>query len=164
MADVVVLGTQAKSRGWIDEFLPVAALGGLALLAVYLLPGILSQVTNRGTSSGSTGTAGTPSALDSISKTVSQLITGIPQSIQAAVNVPGQYVNLGTSSTPQQGYGIGSLFVNTGAGFPTNLFPLGDVIDTSQTLTGGQQAETIANLCKEPYTGWWTGIGICPGG
>jgi hypothetical protein len=87
------------------------------------------------------------------------------QTVQGEANTPGEYVNLGDSTTPETGTGLGDLFVDTGEGTPTDLFPLGDVIDTSRSLSTTVQAETLSNLCSNDIpSAWWEEPGgLCSG-
>lgn len=157
----------------------VLALGALALGALYLLPKLLAGLSSTGAGTGSadadgsyasgSGMTATGGGLTSDLQRVLNAIAGKAQATAAAntsfggdINTPGVYINEGVSQTPETGSGEGDLFVMTGEGSPTNLYPLGDVIDTSTNLTAPEQTETLTNLCRENIpTSWWEEAGLC---
>jgi len=161
MADVVYIGggmpaqAPATSSGnWtqtLKELLPI----GVVIAAAWLLwPYISAFLSGQSGSSG--GTAGFGSGTNTMTQTPTGSATVNPLvSALKAITTPGTYVTT-PGGTPQQGSGIGNLFVNTGPGTPNNLFPLGDVITTSRILSTSEQQQVLTNLANQPYLGWWS--------
>ena len=162
--------SRTGTGGYPSWLLPILALGAIAVAAYFILSGYFGS-SDQGTTGGGGGTTinlqqqptgtggGTGMGTGSNGNPTK---TPVPapnptggSGLQQEINTPGEYVNLGVSNTPQTGYGIGNLFVTTGPGSPTNLFPLGDVIGTSTPLSTSQQQTVLTNLENEPYVGWW---------
>ncbi len=164
MADVIYLGQpgHADSGSWFKDLLPIAILGALAIGAYYLVTsGIISNLGGSIKSAVSTVTGGSQTA--NTQTNVPAPVALQAESFGQMTTTPGQYTNPGvTGATVFTGYGIGSLFVNTGAGFANNLFPLGDVNTVSAPINTQEQATVIKNECNEPYYGWWQAVpGLC---
>ncbi len=163
MVDVVYLGNQNKGRSGLgDTLVPLALLGGLALFAVYFLPGLVARLS--GTGSGTGGTGGTIGAT-STAQQLSAAVAGAPAAVSSwlqAVTTPGTYLN--AQGQAVQGTGLGGLFVLAGLTTPYNLFPAGNVITESTPLSASQQGETLSNLCANTSNpnAWWLAPGICP--
>jgi hypothetical protein len=154
--EVINLNPQGNTGSWTKDILPVAILGALAIGAYYLVKsGILGNLGNT-----------VKSAVSTVTQTVQSGSAAVSQGTQtfsSAINTAGEYANPQESgSTIFSGYGIGSLFVNTGAGFDTDLFPLGDVNTVNAPITTQEQTIVIKNECNEPYGGWWDLVpGLC---
>ena len=151
MGELVRQVSQGTGAGftWIKEVVPIAVLVGAVWLLWPYLQGLISSW--GGNNSGSSETAGFGSGTAPSTSTPSAL-----QNIIKAISTPGTFINAGVLNTPQQGTGIGNSFVNTGPGTPNDLFPLGDVISTSQPLSTQEQQTVLTNLANQPYLGWWS--------
>jgi hypothetical protein len=108
-------------------------------------------------------------AEDNLSSYISPAEAETPEEVSLmpqaeAVTTPGVYTVPGTSQPPTQGSGVGNLFVNSGEGTPVNLFPEGDVIDTSvpvDQISTATQSQVVNNLCGDTLaSAWWN----LPGG
>jgi hypothetical protein len=161
--------------------LAVGILGALYLAYLYLSGSSTTDLSGGGGGGGGTGTGtqtlpgpgadtgtgkgtGTGSNGDPTKTPTPNLNLGgggsLVESITQALKTPGQYINLGVSNQPVKGSGLDNLFVDTGPGEPTNLFPAGEVITESRETTEPEQVQVISNLCEQTgVNDWWNQAG-----
>jgi hypothetical protein len=174
MADIIQMGERAGGgSSWISELLPV----GLIAVLGWVAYSVLMQPATSGATGASGGGAGAPvqnqrnqanvatqpSQNDSSNNSPAntqydQGSAPLTDTYSQALRIlqPGQFMT-GPGSPVYQGGGLGGLFVTAGPSTPTNFFPAGPVISTSQELTGPEMQKVLTNLANSGIqNAWWT--------